>query len=598
MSIDRNERLLEVAGAICDDLDVDWETQNDDDALRKLQRLDGVARAFRDLRDHDVKTADDSSRPVGLFMWGHLNVLEKLGEGGFGEVYRAWDPLLEREVALKLRRLGPSHSATGGQHYIQEARRLARLRHPNVLGIHGADLRDGRVGLWTELIEGRTLEERLEEDGPVGPDEAILIGRDLCLALAAVHGAGLVHGDVKAANVIREQGGRLVLADLGSATEITNGEDVGEAVSVSPLTTAPEVLEGGSPSPAADIYSLGVLLYRLLGDSYPVETQDLSTLMDLHKRGERQPLIDLRPDLPAGLVRLIERATARVPEDRFASAGKMEQALSEVLQQTQGVEAEANAKTSRPSRSRPWLLGAVGVLTIGAVLVLVSLSGFNPKTAAKPVHLDNSTHAAIQPQFESIEMANPALPRSPLEITAALFRQRDGRKEALSPADAIAPGDQLSMEIQADEAVHLYVVNEDQDGAFFVLFPLPGLDTTNPLSGGTAHRLPGRRNGAVQDWQVTTAGGTETFMVVASREPLEELETELNRSPAAAGGRKVGSESQNVLTRGVGGVVAATTASLAHTGGRVDTLYRQLTQQQEDDHNVWVQRFVLANPKE
>jgi len=592
MSIDKNTRLLEVAGAICDDVNVDWETQSDDTIVDRLHQLDGVARAFRDLRGQND---DAPSSPEVLFRWGHLNVLEKVGEGGFGEVYRAWDSTLEREVALKLRRLGPSRSGGSGRHYIQEARRLARLSHPNILAIHGADLHDGRVGLWTELVDGRTLEQRLEEDGAVGPDEAILIGRDLCLALAAVHGAGLVHGDVKAANIIREKGGRLVLADLGSATEITDRREAGEAVSISPLTTAPEVLEGGSPSPEADLYSLGVLLYRLLGNRYPVETQDLGTLLDLHKHGERRPLLDLRPDLPSNLIRLIEKATASKPEDRFASAGAMEQALSEVLQQTQG--AEADTAVVRPTTTRRWLPAAVGAAAVAAALVLAFLGVANREPAADTQGLKHSAIAVAQPQPNSPENTTHVLPLPPLEITAALFRGREGSKETLSPTDSITPGDQLSMEIQTDEAVHLYIVNEDQDGAFFVLFPLPGLDTTNPLSGAKTHRLPGRRDGTVQDWQVTTAGGTETFMVVASREPLEELEAELNRSPAAANGRRVGDPVQT-LTRGVGGVVAATTVADAKTGSRVDRLYRQLTQRQESDHDVWVRRFVLENPKE
>ncbi len=599
MSIDKSERVLEVAGAICDDMDVDWETQNDDDALKKLQRLDGVARAFRDLRNQDngvTEAQRDPSRPAGLFRWGHLNILEKLGEGSFGEVFRAWDSTLEREVALKLRRLGPCRSSGGGRHYIQEARRLARLRHPNVLAIHGADLHGDRVGLWTELIEGRTLEQRLAEDGTVGPDEAILIGRDLCMALAAVHGAGLVHGDVKAANVIREKGGRLVLADLGSATEITDRKNFTEAVSVSPVTTAPEILEGGTPTPAADLYSLGVLLFHLLSNSYPVESRDLNTLLDLHRRGERHNLLDLRPDLPPGLIRLIERATASRPEDRFPTAGAMEQALDEVLNQEQS--SEKKEETSPPTRSRPWIVGAAGVLVIGAVFVLAFVGRFNHKPTTENIRqVPVAVTAAQQRPSPTEEVGVAPVPlQPPLEITAALFRGRGGSREALSPTDSIAPGDRLSMEVHVDEAVHLYVINEDRDGAFFVLFPLEGLDTTNPLTGAGAYRLPGRRNGKVQDWQVTTAGGTETFMVVASREPLEELEKELNRSPAAANGRRVGAPVQT-LTRGVGGVVEAPTVPDSDTVSRVDTLYRRFRQQQESDHNIWVRRFVLANPK-
>jgi len=592
MSIDKNARLLEVAGAICDDLDVDWETQNGNDALEKLQQLDGVARAFRDLRDLDVETADDSSRPAGLFRWGHLNVLEKIGKGGFGEVYRAWDPLLEREVALKLRRLGPTRSGGGGRRYIDEARRLAKLRHPNILAIHGADFHDDRVGLWTELVEGQTLEQRLIEDGVVGPDEAILIGRDLCLALAAVHGAGLVHGDVKAANVIREKGGRLVLADLGSATEITNREDTGDAVSVSPLTTAPEVLEGGRPSPAADLYSLGVLLYRILGNAYPVETQDLNTLLELHGKGDRRPLLDLRPDLPAELVRLIERATAPRPEDRFPSAGAMEQALDEVLRSS-GQKVVASDTT----KLRPWILAGAGILAVSTVLILASLGVFNREPVAGPMPRESEGVTAIRLQNDPAEISSRPLPLPPLEISAVLYRQRGDRREALSGADTIAPGDRLSMEVQADEAVHLYIINEDRDGEFFVLFPIPGLDTANPLSGAGIHRLPGRRNGTVQDWQVTTAGGTETFLVVASRDGLDGLEADLNRSPAAAQGRRVGATDETILTRGVGGVVASTTGPDPGAESHADSLYRRYSDRQHREHDVWVQRFVLANPK-
>lgn len=107
-------------------------------------------------------------------------------------------------MALKLRREDGEES---DRRYMEEARRLARVHHSNVLIVHGADVRDGRVGLWTELIEGETLEERLATGGALGAPEAIAIGRDLCHALAAIHGHGLLHGDVKTSNVMRERGG-------------------------------------------------------------------------------------------------------------------------------------------------------------------------------------------------------------------------------------------------------------------------------------------------------------------------------------------------------------------------------------------------------
>src|SRR5207244_2811767 len=107
-------------------------------------------------------------------------------------------------------------SGSGGASVIDEGRLLARIRHPNVVTVHGADRIDGRVGLWMEYIHGRTLERSLAEQGPFSAPEAGEIGIQVCRALAAVHQAGLLHRDIKAQNVMREDGGRLVLMDFGA----------------------------------------------------------------------------------------------------------------------------------------------------------------------------------------------------------------------------------------------------------------------------------------------------------------------------------------------------------------------------------------------
>ena len=102
---------------------------------------------------------------------------------------------------------------------MNEARRLARLRHEHVVQVYGAEEHDGRVGLWTELVRGESLEEIVQRSGPLGAREAALVGLDVCAALAAVHGAGLLHRDVKAQNVMREGGGRIVLMDFGTGED-------------------------------------------------------------------------------------------------------------------------------------------------------------------------------------------------------------------------------------------------------------------------------------------------------------------------------------------------------------------------------------------
>jgi hypothetical protein len=162
-----------------------------------------------------VRASDTSAVEVGIGRWGHLVLRRKIGEGAFGEVFHAHDTWLDHPVALKL--LKPEIAETDfSNRILHEARRLARVRHPNVVSVHGADKHDGRVGFWMDLIEGDTLADLLAR-GRLSPGEATHVGQEVCLALAAVHRANLVHRDVKAQNVMRAaDGGRIVLMDFGA----------------------------------------------------------------------------------------------------------------------------------------------------------------------------------------------------------------------------------------------------------------------------------------------------------------------------------------------------------------------------------------------
>jgi serine/threonine protein kinase len=379
--------FLDVVGKIADGNPVDWDTSlattpARDEAIRQLKRLESVLAGHREASGDRPPGAPSSDAPV-LFHWGRLEVREKIGEGTFGEVYRAWDPGVGREVALKLRKSGASSKDT--RRWLDEARRLARVRHPNVLHVYGADEHEGRAGIWTELLFGHTLEERMKREGPMGAREAALIGTDLCSALAAVHAAGLIHGDIKATNIMREgaaladtpprdrvkpggrgDAGRIVLMDFGTATDRHALEaNPGARLYATPLTAAPEVLEGRDESAASDIYSLGVVLYRQVTEQYPIEASTLEELRAAAKNGAQTSLRTIRPDLPASFVQVIERATATRPADRFASAADMERALAATL--------GSSSMPQPPVSSRPRmrisilaLLGAVAVLTVAA----------------------------------------------------------------------------------------------------------------------------------------------------------------------------------------------------------------------------------------
>jgi serine/threonine-protein kinase len=272
-----------------------------------------------------------------------------------------------------LLRCDRSRDAASEQHFLNEGRRLASVRHPNVLMVHGASRHDGRMGLWTDLIDGVTLEQSLKSMGPLGPEEAVHIGIDLCRALAAVHAAGLVHADVKTANVMRERGGRIVLMDFSTVTpRPARTKSDGDRVSGTPLYMAPELFRGAEPSISSDLYSLGVVLYRLVSGRFPVEATRLSELHDKHQRAERSALRDVRADLPTAYVQAVERATDPQPDRRYRSAGEMEKALLEV-----SGNAPSTSRSSGPTKSwvRPLLGAAVGALVM-AVLVVWLIGGW------------------------------------------------------------------------------------------------------------------------------------------------------------------------------------------------------------------------------
>jgi serine/threonine-protein kinase len=195
--------------------------------------------------------------------------------------------------------------------------------------VYGADEIDGHVGVWMELIKGRTLDAVLRATGRLGAREAASIGRDLCGALAAIHGQDLVHGDIKAHNVMREDGGRIVLMDFGAGKDLRAGSPYQTTdFAGTPLYLAPEIFSGAQRAQATDIYALGVLLFHLVTDSYPVQGRTVDDVERAHARGERTHLRDVRPDLPDSFVSVVERALARDPTDRYQTAGAFESALA------------------------------------------------------------------------------------------------------------------------------------------------------------------------------------------------------------------------------------------------------------------------------
>ncbi len=467
MSTERHEnpRLLAAAEALASRQAVDWERLREEcgeaavGGLRAIEKLLGRA------------SGADPAWPEPGSQWRHLCLRSQLGAGGDGVVYRAFDALLERDVALKLRLLRtPSTSSR-----LAEGQRMARVDHPNVLKVHGVAEDGGFLGLWSDLVEGESLVQWVEEGRRLGAAELVTLGSELCAALAAIHQAGLVHGDVKPGNVIRANNGRFVLVDFGASVLIG---DV-DKICGTPLYLAPEVLDGGLPSVASDVYSLGALLFRLASGQPPVMAESFSDLVERHRGNDRKRLLDLRPDLPPHLVGILESALQPEPSQRPRSAGELAAQLGDCL----------------PRSPQRWSRKAIAATVLLIVALAAAWAAFAPRGVA------------------------PVGPNVHFVRTGGSF------ETGLSDGASIAPGDTFALDLRLPESAFVYVINEDARGESFQLFPLKTARLQNPLPAQAEVRLPGDVDGSPLDWQVTSRGGMEHFYVLLSPHAIPELES-------------------------------------------------------------------------
>ena len=368
----------DAARAILDGSAPDWsdlESSDDLDTRALTQQLKVLSAVAAVHRGESI-TAPNAADPQ---RWGHLTILEKVGAGAFGTVYRAWDTRLDREVALKL--LPPdAESPSNASPIIEEGRLLARVRHPNVATIYGAELIDRRIGLWMEFVQGQTLEALLRSGHQFSIHDVARIGVELCGAVSAVHAAGLVHRDIKAQNVMRASEGRVVLMDFGTGGSQT---DATMPSAGTPLYLAPEIFRGEPATPQSDIYAIGVLLYRLLSGAYPVNGKTTADLQRAHHSNERTDLHRVRPDLPPAISRIVNRATDPDASVRYDTCNALAADL---------------APLARRSMSRRRAIAAVAA-TVIAVTAWIGWNGGDPlaKTAGVTIEPPSGPGIVVRP---------------------------------------------------------------------------------------------------------------------------------------------------------------------------------------------------------
>lgn len=247
---------------------------------------------------------------------GRYELRDRLGRGGFATVYRAWDPRLEREVALKALSLDLSEEPDVRRRFLAEARTLARLHHPHIVTVFDVEDMAERPFFTMEIIEGWTLLDRLSGGVRLDLAEVERIITPLAEALDALHDAGLVHRDIKASNVMIERTGRVVLMDLGIARQLDGPQYTSRSmILLSPETAAPEQIAGLPVGPAADIYALGVVTYQLLAGRPPF-VGDTAALLYAHAHETPPRLWELRPGLPGPVYAAVARALEKDPAKR------------------------------------------------------------------------------------------------------------------------------------------------------------------------------------------------------------------------------------------------------------------------------------------
>ena len=257
---------------------------------------------------------------------GRFEIVDKLGAGAMGEVFRAHDPLLGRDVAIKVvtGRLGEDETAR--ERFLREARAAAQLNHPNIVTIHDFGEEQGTAYMAMELLEGEDLRELLRKDALANLDDKLATMEQVLEGLAFAHSKGVVHRDLKPGNVRVLPQGRVKIMDFGLARLAQDGAATG-ALMGTPHYMSPEQVQGERATARSDVFSLGAMFYEILSGRLPFPGHTIAVVLYGVVHRDPEPLARSAPALPPGLAAVVMRALSKAPHARYADAGEMLQAL-------------------------------------------------------------------------------------------------------------------------------------------------------------------------------------------------------------------------------------------------------------------------------
>lgn len=505
---------------------------------------------------------------------GRFKVEAVLGRGGMGEVYKAFDPTLQRTVAVKTVRPDIDRPEYLDR-LMREAQACARLSHPNIVTVYEAGQIDGIVYIAMEYLQGENLSQVLERKD-LSFEAKIRILQQVLEALQHAHGLDVVHRDIKPSNIHIQSDGSVKLVDFGLArmlqadTLTASGNVLG-----TPHYASPEQLKGESIDRRTDIYSTGVMAYEMLSGRRPFEPDNSSISSVILKVIQETPApmnTDMSRLLPE-IESIVSRAMAKAPADRFQSADEMRGALVDFLDQSRAkitlIESHGGSTVVvRPAHAIPemplsaavpgagsgkwwWLGGAAAAAVL--VAVLIGWPASNVESAAAPSNPPSAPEAAptaatVVPAPESAKVVTPtpadmARPNEPAAVPAPpatakelfasstgapsaglryrLIRQlTDGAEVDVDSATTFHSGDKLKLSFESNIAGFLYVAMQGSSGNWAVLFP------SAQINGGRNQIAPLEEYDVPSDggwFQFDDNVGTENLFVFLSREPLSQL---------------------------------------------------------------------------
>ena len=436
------------------------------DASKGQEQTAEISKSNAVLEDDDESEADEISlsflgpatKPGSIGRLGHYEIISILGQGAFGIVFKAFDEKLHRQVAIKV--MNPELAATSPprKRFLREARAAAAVRHENVVQVYSVE-EQPLPYLVMEYIDGQTLQQKIDDAGPLDTNEVLHLSKQIASGLAAAHAQGLIHRDIKPGNILLEKGAeqKLKITDFGlaraadDATMTRTGTIAG-----TPMYMAPEQAQGQTLDHRADLFSFGSVLYQMASGRPPFRESTTFAVLRRVVEDTPRPLQEIIPEIPDWLVAIVAKLHAKQPDDRFQTAKEVadllarcqsEWMLNGKVTEVSGLVSPASGRTTanrgvaRPDQpvvkagQRRWLVGGgVALLVLlGSLAILLNQNGNQTKIEVPGDSKVEITKSEIENQKSKIENGTgwhgwpadaPAAAIAPFDAAQAQEHQR------------------------------------------------------------------------------------------------------------------------------------------------------------------------------